>query len=62
MLVKPLRHAEQVIGRVLLMGQDKHLLPALVRGLPVEPRGNVGRTALLPSLEDQIRTLPFLRA
>jgi hypothetical protein len=52
MLMKANRHIEQIVGRVLLMGQNEHLLAADMRRFVIISRTDIGRAALLPRLED----------
>ena len=47
-VVESLRHGEQIVGRILLVGQDECLSPPIVAGLPVEPPLDQGRATWLP--------------
>lgn len=51
MRVIALNHAEQVVRGVLLVRQDEYSNALGMRGPPVVSAANVGRDALLPSLE-----------
>ena len=60
-LVVALDHREQVVGRLLLVRHDEGALAEVHRGAVIEPRPDVGRDPLLPSLQDQSPDFPGLR-
>ena len=53
MLVKPIRHIEQVVGSILVVCQNKNLLSPSMRGLMVESGTNICRATLLTGLENE---------
>ena len=60
----PLHHAEQIVGSVLLMGENEHPNTLGVRRQPVVAATDVGRDTLLTSLQHEgahLAGLGFLR-
>ena len=53
MLVEALDHLEQVLGRLLLVGEDEHAQAAVAAGAMIEAAAHIGRAALLAALEDE---------